>query len=183
MEKEIVALLRKQDFSGLEKFIDLLGTDIVKCIRAILNHPEERTYRKEAENEVFYRIWQKISSYDADKSSLKTWSLTITRNICLDKKRTIIRERNLIPLEQLPEYSLEETYFEKENFLDLLKHLTEEDQLIFLKYYYYQDSPNQIAKELNMDVSQVYNHLSRGRKKIKSLLSVDEGGNQHDKSI
>nr|WP_303393684.1 MULTISPECIES: hypothetical protein [unclassified Enterococcus] len=27
-----------------------------------------------------------MASYDADKSSLKTWSLTITRNICLDKK-------------------------------------------------------------------------------------------------
>ncbi|WP_086312884.1 hypothetical protein A5821_000445 [Enterococcus sp. 7F3_DIV0205] len=170
MEKEIVALLKKQDFLGLEKFIDLLGTDIVKCIRAILNHPEERTYRKEAENEVFYRIWQKISSYDENRSSLKTWSLTITRNICLDKKRSIIRERNIVPMDQLPESILEEDYFEKEHFLDLLKHLTAEDQLIFLKYYYYQDTPNEIAKELEMDVSQVYNHLSRGRKKIKMLF-------------
>lgn len=170
MEKEIVSLLINRDFLGLEKFIDLLGTDIIKCIRAILNHSEEATYRKEVENEVFYRIWQKISSYDANKSSLKTWSLTITRNICLDKKRTIIRERNIIPMEQLPDNALEDEYFEKENFLDLLIYLTEEDQLIFLKYYYYQDTPANIAKELKMDVSQVYNRLSRGRKKIKELF-------------
>ncbi|WP_254907548.1 hypothetical protein [Candidatus Enterococcus lemimoniae] len=56
MEKEIIALLIKRDFLGLEQFIDLLGSDIVKCIQALLNHPEEITYRKEAENEVFYRI-------------------------------------------------------------------------------------------------------------------------------
>ncbi|MBO0447363.1 MULTISPECIES: sigma-70 family RNA polymerase sigma factor [Enterococcus] len=170
MEKEIVALLIGKDFLGLEKLIDLLGTDIVKCIRAILNHSDEITYRKEVENEVFYRIWQKIDHYDAQKSSLKTWCLTLTRNICLDKKRVIIRERNIIPMDQLPENTLVEDYFEKENFLDLLKHLTEEDQLIFLKYYYYQDSPNDIAKDLKMEVSQVYNHLSRGRKKIKELF-------------
>lgn len=170
MEKEIIALLIKRDFLGLEQFIDLLGSDIVKCIRALLNHPEEITYRKEAENEVFYRIWQKIASYDADKSSLKTWSLTITRNICLDKKRAIIRAQNIIPMEQLPESPLVDDYFEKENFLDLLQNLSEEDQLIFLKYYYYQDTPSEIAKELTMDVTQVYNHLSRGRKKIKELL-------------
>lgn len=169
-EKEIVARLKAQDFLGLEKFIDLLGTDIVKCIRAILNHAEERVYHKEVENEVFYRIWQKIASYDADKSSLKTWSLTITRNSCLDKKRMIIRQHKLVPLDQLAEKVLEDEYFEKENFLELLKNLTTEDQLIFLKYYYYQDTPSEIAKELKMDVSQVYNHLSRGRKKIKALF-------------
>ncbi|MGX7262812.1 RNA polymerase sigma factor [Enterococcus crotali] len=170
MEKEIVALLIKKDFLGLEKFIDLLGTDIIKCIQAILSHSEEINYRKEVENEVFYRIWQKISTYDADKSSLKTWSLTITRNICLDKKRSIIRERNIIPMDQLPESTFEEDYFEKEHFLELLKHLTAEDQLIFLKYYYYQDTPDEIAKMLKINVSQVYNHLSRGRKKMKEII-------------
>ncbi|MBO0473307.1 hypothetical protein IGL98_002057 [Enterococcus sp. DIV0840] len=172
MEKEIISLLKEKDFLGLEKFIDLFGTDIIKCIRVILDRPEETIYRKEAENEVFYRIWQKISSYDEAKSSLKTWSLTITRNICLDKKRSIIREQNIIPMEQLPENAIEDNYFEKENFLDLLSYLTEEDQMIFLKYYYYQDTPNDIAKELKMDVSQVYNHLSRARKKIKQQLDV-----------
>lgn len=102
------------------------------------------------------------------RANLKTWSLTITRNICLDKKRSIIREQNIIPMEQLPENAIEDNYFEKENFLDLLSYLTEEDQMIFLKYYYYQDTPNDIAKELKMDVSQVYNHLSRARKKLNN---------------
>ncbi|MEI5995480.1 sigma-70 family RNA polymerase sigma factor [Candidatus Enterococcus mansonii] len=174
MEKEIIDLLIKKDFLGLEKLIDLLGTDIVKCIRAVLNHSNEKAYHKEVENEVFYRIWQKIDSFDENKSSLKTWSLTITRNSCLDKKRRIIREQRMIPMEQLPESTFDSKYFEKENFLDLLIFLSKEDQLIFLKYYYYQDTPNEIAKELKMDVSQVYNHLSRGRKKLKQLL--EKGG-------
>ncbi|MFD2305844.1 sigma-70 family RNA polymerase sigma factor [Enterococcus termitis] len=170
MEKEVIALLIAKNFLGLEKFIDLFGTDIIKCIRSILNHPKEKMYHKEVENEVFYRIWQKIASYDAEKSSLKTWSLTITRNLCLDKKRQIIREQQIIPMEQLPESFWEEDYFEKENFLDLLTYLTDDDQLIFLKYYYYQDSAAEIAKELNMEVTQIYNRLSRGREKLRHSI-------------
>lgn len=170
MEKDIITLLIKRDFLGLEKFIDVFGTDIIKCIRSILNHPKEKIYHKETENEVFYRIWQKIATYDAQKSSLKTWTMTITRNICLDKKRQIIREQQIIPTEQLPETLLEEDYFEKEQFLDLLNCLNGEDQLIFLRYYYYQDSPKEIAKDLAMDTSQIYNRLSRGRQKLKQSI-------------
>lgn len=69
MEKDIITLLIKRDFLGLEKFIDAFGTDIIKCIRSILNHPKEKIYHKEAENEVFYRIWQKIATYDAKKAA------------------------------------------------------------------------------------------------------------------
>lgn len=96
--------------------------------------------------------------------------MTITRNICLDKKRQIIREQQIIPTEQLPETLLEEDYFEKEQFLDLLNCLNGEDQLIFLRYYYYQDSPKEIAKDLAMDTSQIYNRLSRGRQKLKQSI-------------
>ncbi|GGC82876.1 sigma-70 family RNA polymerase sigma factor [Enterococcus wangshanyuanii] len=170
MEKDIITLLIERNFLGLEKFIDVFGTDIIKCIRSILNHPKERIYHKETENEVFYRIWQKIATYDAQKSSLKTWTMTITRNICLDKKRQIIREQQMIPTEQLPETLLEEDYFEKEQFLDLLQSLNNEDQLIFLRYYYYQDSPKDIAKDLTMDTAQIYNRLSRGRQKLKQAI-------------
>ncbi|MFD1899840.1 sigma factor-like helix-turn-helix DNA-binding protein [Enterococcus termitis] len=42
--------------------------------------------------------------------------------------------------------------------------------MIFLKYYYYQDSAAEIAKELNMEVTQIYNRLSRGREKLRHSI-------------
>lgn len=175
MEKEIIALLYEKDYQGLSKLIDYMGADIVYTIRRILNHSEEQSVHKEVENEVFYKIWKKITTYDQQKSSLKTWCLTITRNTCLDKKRAIVRESQLVPIEQVEnQEAIEDTYFEKEQFLSLIETLSTADQLIFLKYYFYQDSPKEIAELLQVDVSAVYNRLSRGRSKLRNVLSKGE---------
>ncbi|MGC6767628.1 hypothetical protein [Enterococcus sp. LJL51] len=56
MDEMIVKLIKNQDFKGLELLIDHLGKDILKTIYSILDRPEERDYRREAENEVFYKL-------------------------------------------------------------------------------------------------------------------------------
>ncbi|MCB5950770.1 sigma-70 family RNA polymerase sigma factor [Enterococcus sp. BWT-B8] len=170
MDAKIVELMKMKDFRGLELLINSYGEEIIKTINAVLNRTEEHNYHKEAENEVFYKIWRSIDQFDVSKSSLKTWSLTITRNSCIDKKRTIIRKQKLVPLEQAAESKIYDQYFEKEEFLDLICSLSSEDQLIFLKYYYYQETPQMIAEELQLPITQIYNHLSRGRKKLKKNL-------------
>ena len=173
MDKEIVGLITSKDYRGLEMLIDVYGSAIVKTIRAVLNRSEERSYQKETENEVFYRIWKNIARFDPQKSSLKTWCLTITRNLSVDKKRSLIRNQQLRPIEEANALNTYDRPLEKEEFLDLLHTLNDEDQLIFLKYYYYQELPQTIAEDLQMPVTQVYNHLSRGRKKLKSKLQEE----------
>lgn len=179
MEEKIVSLLKKQDFKGLELLIDMLGTDILKTIHAILNRPEEDSYQKETENEVFYKIWQKIQQFDSRKSSLKTWTLTIVRNTCIDKKRSILKKQDVLPLELVSNYPTYDHPLEKVQFLELIDSLTQEDQLIFLSYYFYQETPQQIAERLRMDVSQIYNRLSRGRKRLKTVLEKEGNHGQY----
>lgn len=175
MEKDIVELICKKEYAGLYQLIDYLGADVIAMINCLLNRPEERIYKKEVENETFYKIWKKAETFDNQKSSLKTWCLTIARNTCLDKKRKLIRESSLLPLEQIENgEAINEKYFEKEEFLSLVQQLSSEDQLIFLKYYFYQDSPKEIAEELRLDVSTIYNRLSRGRNKLRQSLNKGE---------
>jgi len=170
-DREIVALVTQKNYDGLEKMIDCYGGTILRTIRYILNHPTEHSYLKEAENEVFYKLWQVIPQYQPEKSSLKTWIITITKNVALDKKRKIIRELKIIPTESIPEEFAEEDYFKQEDFLNLLHALSTEDQLIFLKYYYFQDKPQDIATDLDLATDIIYNRLSRGRKKLKRTLT------------
>lgn len=174
MDSKIIALVNKRDYKGLELLIDQLGNDIIKTIRAVLNRPEEYSYHEETENEVFYRIWKTMPTFDSQKSSLKTWVLTITRNLCIDKKRYILRIANTFPLEQNQELYAYDRHLEKESFLEMICSLNAEDQFIFLTYYFYQESPQQIAEQLNIEVSQVYNRLSRGRKKLKNQLEREK---------
>lgn len=173
MDNTIVKLLKNRDYKGLELLIDHLGNDIIKTICAVLNRPEEYSYHKDTENEVFYSLWKNISQFDAAKSSLKTWTLTIARNASIDKKRQILRKQDILPLDQAKEQATYDRYLEKEQFLALIGSLSAEDQLIFLNHYFYKETPQEISALLSIDVSQVYNHLSRGRKKLKAVLEKE----------
>ncbi|MGM0124341.1 hypothetical protein IGI37_001718 [Enterococcus sp. AZ194] len=169
-DEMIIHLLKKKDYVGLENLIDVYGYAIVMTIRAILTTTTERSYSKDVENEVFYKVWQNVHRFDATKSSLKTWLLTITKRCSIDKKREIIRANRMEPVEHLPEKSKILNPLEKEHFLDLVSSLNLEDQLIFLNYYYYQESPDEIAKKFGLTKETIYARLSRGRKKIKQAL-------------
>jgi RNA polymerase sigma-70 factor (ECF subfamily) len=177
MDRKIIALINERDYKGLELLIEHLGNDIIRTISAVLNRSEEHSYHEETENEVFYRLWKNIPIFDEEKSSLKTWVLTITRNICIDKKRAILRIADTSPLEQSEAFHSYDRPLEKELFLELVSSLDTEDQIIFLDHYFYQKRPQEIAAQLNIEVSQVYNRLSRGRKKLKKQLEeeTDDG--------
>ena len=102
-EKQLIQALREKDFRGLEALIDDYGFAICQAVWGILNHPAEASYRKEVENEVFYKIWEKIGDFDPQKASFKTWCVTIARNQALAKKRQVIRDLRYVPSEILPE--------------------------------------------------------------------------------
>ncbi|WYJ88852.1 hypothetical protein A5888_000571 [Enterococcus sp. 9E7_DIV0242] len=104
---------------------------------------------------------------------MKTWTLTIARNASIDKKRQILRKQDILPLDQAKEQATYDRYLEKEQFLVLIGSLSAEDQLIFLNHYFYKETPQEISTLLSIDVSQVYNHLSRGRKKLKAVLEKE----------
>lgn len=180
-EMEMLALIKSGDFRGLEQLIDLYGGDILRTIHYILNHPAEHSFIGDVQNKVFYRLWKQLKQYDSEKSSLKTWITVITRNQALDEKRRIIRQLNIIPTASPDnDEKFEESYFEQENFLSLIVSLTAEDQLIFLKRYYYQDNVIEIAEDLHLSPEIVYNRLSRGRKKLQQQLQNKKGREHYE---
>lgn len=174
-EEQLVQALRKKDFRGLEALIDDYGFAICQAIWAILNHPAEASYRKEVENEVFYKIWEKSGEFDAQKASFKTWCVTIARNQALDKKRQVIRDLRYVPSETLPETLEWDEHLGTEQFLELVAVLTPEDQLIFLKYFFFQDKPKDIAADLGLTSAIVSNRLARGKQKLRSVLETERG--------
>jgi RNA polymerase sigma-70 factor, ECF subfamily len=49
---------------------------------------------EEAVQETFVRVWRSAGQYDADRASVGSWVLSITRNLCLDELR---RRRRRVP--------------------------------------------------------------------------------------
>ncbi|MDT2740469.1 sigma-70 family RNA polymerase sigma factor [Enterococcus canintestini] len=173
-DKKIITLIRNHDFTGLEKMIEIYGETIIKTIRGVLSDNSERNLWSDCENEVFYTLWKKIPNYVADKSSLATFIMVITRNKAIDfKRKQQLQNRRQTDLKTenvASNYQQTDSPLAKEQFLELLDVLNEQDQLIFLHYYFYQTAPIEIAQLLEIKTSAVYNHLSRGKILLQNAL-------------
>lgn len=170
--KEIIERLIAKDFTGLELLIEHFSFNIVSAIHQILNRPEDKSFVDDVANETFYKIWKNISQYDATKAAFSTWTSIIAKRTALDHRKKAIKHQQLLPLDEKQNEikAVENMPFEQESFMTLIDQLKEEDQFIFLSYFYYNDEPKQIAGNLNVSTDVIYNRLSRGKKKLKEHL-------------
>lgn len=172
-DEEIIKRIKKKDYAGLEELLAVYGDSMLRTIHSVLSQPHEVSERQDVANEVFYEVWQKIAAYQPERSRLITWLLLISRSRAIDHKRKL----NKRSLEEKPvdeqELSIEESPLTKENFLCFIEDLEALDQRIFLLYYFYQESPETIAEQTDLNVSAIYNRLSRGRKRLKERMTID----------
>ncbi|EEV32323.1 RNA polymerase [Enterococcus gallinarum EG2] len=168
-DHQMIHLIKNKDYTGLEQLIDSYGSSILMTIHRILQAPPEQSEWSDVANEVFYEIWQKIEAYDPEKSSFITWILLITRSRGIDRKRKLNKAFQQESIEEYQELAITESPLSEEEFLIWLEELSQVDQQIFLLYYFYQESPEEIAQQLDLQTTAIYNHLSRGRKLLKKI--------------
>ena len=172
-DEEIIERIKKKDYAGLEELLAVYGDSMLRTIHSVLSQPHEVSERQDVANEVFYEVWQKIAAYQPEKSRLVTWLLLISRSRAIDHKRKL----NKRSLEEKPvdeqELAIEDSPLTKETFLGFIEDLEALDQRIFLLYYFYQESPETIAEQTDLNVSAIYNRLSRGRKRLKERMTID----------
>ena len=65
----------------------------------------ESTAAEDAAQETFWRVWQKIKSYDPQRS-FSTWVLSIAAHYCIDQQRR--KRLPSIDLDEIIEYSAED---------------------------------------------------------------------------
>lgn len=172
-DEEIIERIKKKDYAGLEELLAVYGDSMLRTIHSVLSQPHEVSERQDVANEVFYEVWQKIAAYQPERSRLITWLLLISRSRAIDHKRKL----NKRSLEEKPvdeqELAIEDSPLTKETFLCFIEYLEALDQRIFLLYYFYQESPETIAEQTDLNISAIYNRLSRGRKRLKERMTID----------
>lgn len=172
-DEEIIERIKKKDYAGLEELLAVYGDSMLRTIHSVLSQPHEVSERQDVANEVFYEVWQKIAAYQPERSRLITWLLLISRSRAIDHKRKL----NKRSLEEKPvdeqELAIEDSPLTKENFLGFIEDLEALDQRIFLLYYFYQESPETIAEQTDLNISAIYNRLSHGRKRLKERMTID----------
>lgn len=177
-ESEIVALVRDGRREGYEailcRYADRVFAMIVKLVPNVMD-------AQELTQDVFLRAFDRINSYDPQRSSLSTWLCRIAYRRALDflkrnHPQILSLEDNHVWQTDISDEQLEaELSTNREERIKLLERLIDElptDERTLLTLYYYDGYPlTEIAYIMCIDAKVLANRLYRTRKKLYIKLN------------
>ena len=177
-ESEIVALVRDGRREGYEailcRYADRVFAMIVKLVPNVMD-------AQELTQDVFLRAFDRINSYDPQRSSLSTWLCRIAYRRALDflkrnHPQVLSLEDNQVWQTDISDEQLEaELSTNREERIKILERLIDElptDERTLLTLYYYDGYPlTEIAYIMCIDAKVLANRLYRTRKKLYIKLN------------
>ncbi|SHK43868.1 RNA polymerase sigma-70 factor, ECF subfamily [Hathewaya proteolytica DSM 3090] len=173
MDNDIIRLIKDKDEDGLKILHQQYNALIFYIVRGILKKEEDV---QECVNDVYMRIWTKFHLYDQGKSSLYTWLITIARNTALNHVKKLNNNEDEIPENLCTSPSPEDALLKKESaqrLMNFVSNLSNMEQQLFYRKYYYMQSISQIGAELGLTERSVEGKLYRLRKKLRKLMEVN----------
>lgn len=174
----LVALLRKVAARDLQAFAELYRLTRAKLFGVVARILIARDSSGEALQEVYVRIWEKASDFDAAKGSAIGWMATIARNRALDEVRRV----RPVSLEDMPDgfepadveidpLAARERSEQLTALLACLQSLGEERRAVVLLAYYRGLSREALARQFAKPVPTIKTWLRRGLAELRDCLS------------
>lgn len=181
-DNNFVERLRAKDERALEFIIEKYGGLLYSIIRKKLSLIPDMV--DECFDDVLMKAWDHADDYNEDKCDFKGWLAAIARYQAIDYLRKAKREEFSQMGESLEDMANEpgfddERFTKIEESIDsefeqLVSCLSPEDREIFRRIYQKGESMDEISKDLNIPKDQLYNHTSRGKKKIRKNYLISK---------
>lgn len=175
-EDNYVEQMKKKNEKALAFFIDHDGWIVKSLVCAKLEGYAQE--QEECMNDVFLAIWENIDKYDKKRAAFTTWVSAVTRYRILNYRRKLYNARWNEDIEQIhivgeKDVGIDFLQEEEAEFRSLLQGLSEEDQEIFMRLFWEEQDYEEISQEMNLPKQQLYNHISRGKRKLKKSLGKE----------
>jgi len=165
--------LQSGDQQALGWFIDRYGNYVGTIVKSILQDCMSREDVEEVTADVFVTFWK--GAEGLLPINLKGYLSRVARSLALRKLREKTQE---LPLEEDVLFVEEESLIEKldqeqrdRRVREAVLSMTQPDQEIFLRHYYYYQSVAVIAEKMKMNPSTIKTRLKRGREKLRQYLT------------
>ena len=126
--------------------------------------------------DVLISIWFNIDSFDYTKNEFRQWIAAIAKYRAIDYVRKSEKSKQNMNKFEFDERISSQPISKQIDFdmPSLLNELNDTERTIFEKYYIEGVPSREIANEFKTKESWVHNKLSRGRKKLKTILQKGE---------
>lgn len=172
-EKELIARLKNAEPAALEQAIQQYGGYVMAVLSKVLGTNAAREDKDELLTDVFIALW-KSRGMLREEGKLKFWLAVVARNAAfgfLRKMRlTLPLEENRLSDEEADLFFATERRERIQTVRMAVGTLSEEDQDIFLRHYFWKQTVSRISDETGINESTIKSRLSRGRKKLKAFL-------------
>lgn len=174
-EEQLVGLLKNGDKSAFSYLYDHYSGALYSIIYKMTSNQE---LSEEVLQEVFVKIWNSFSAYDASKGRLFTWMLNIARNYTIDTIRSkSYKKQSKIQNEENVVDNVANNRNENDKFdsLGLRKQVTllKEDQRQVIDLSYFEGLTQQeISRQLGIPLSTVKTRIRAGISVLKKILNA-----------
>ena len=170
LESHIVELIREKNEKGMSLLYDYYGDTLFGIAFKVT---KDEDLAKDVLQESLLKIWNKIDSYDQEKSKLFTWIFRITRNTAIDKIRSAnLKADQEIQMEVSNVYSVGIESFQPDH-MDVKKHLNalDEKYQVVLDALFFQGLTQQEASEaLDIPLGTIKSRLKIGLRELKKVF-------------
>lgn len=174
-EAELLRQLQNQDTAALaaaiKTYTPYLSTVLYRAFGAALGREDT----EEILSDTFFVLWQNAGQIDRTKGSIRVYLAAVARNA---GGKRLQNRRELLSLDELnpgKEPSAIDGQAESAMLWDAVSGLGERDAELFVRYYKYGESLKEIAAATGLCLSTVKTRLSRGKRKLKTILTEAEG--------
>jgi RNA polymerase sigma-70 factor (ECF subfamily) len=183
-EQYLIQQIKTGSQKALETVIDRYGSYVKAIAANIIKPPMTDADVEEVVSDVFLSLWSHPG--DPDRGSLKGYLAAITRNKARDRLRRFHIE---IPLENdFLEVPVEDSCRQielaqlKQAVKQMVDRLEEPDRTILLRYYYFYQKTDAIARDMGMNPATVRTKLARSRQKLKEWLTQEFSDDVRERS-
>lgn len=173
-EKVLLAIVEK-DEKVMAFVIQKYSILLWKVAASVLVNAATMQDIEECVADVFIHFWLSPEKYNPTKAKLSSYLSMLARSKAIDRYRQIARRCEMSIEEQVftSKFELLEKVIkreEKENLLDCIARLSENEREILVRRYFYEQKPKEIALALNMSGKQVENRLYLAKQKLRTMI-------------
>lgn len=170
IENHIVELLTERNEKGMDLLYEYYGDALFGIA---LKTTQDEDLAKDVLQESLMKIWNKIDTYDKEKSKLFTWIFRVTRNTAIDKIRSYkTKSDKEIQIEVSNVYNLGVNTLKPEHIdvKDHLSSLDEKYQIVIEALFFKGMTQQEASEELDIPLGTIKSRLKIGLRELRKVF-------------
>ena len=173
-EAELLQRLRNREKNSIDEAIRIYTPYLSTVLYHMAGNSLPKEDIEEIVADVFVALWKNAGRIDLQKGTLRSYLAAVARNFALKRINRKMDHTSLEDIELSDGKNFIEENFHNNYVWETVMSLGEPDSEIFVRRYKFDEKIKDISKAMGLNISTVKTRLSRGKRKLRKMLSNAE---------